>query len=66
MLRFEPNGTDVLSACHTFQVALRLCVYVYNVLKTSFVSKVVPMQNYLGEPFWVTNFGTEGYHVSIA
>lgn len=52
----EPNAADVLSACHTFQVALRF--YVYNVLKTSFVSEVGPMQNW-GEPLWGTlNFGT--------
>lgn len=43
-------GIDVLPACHSFQAALRFCVC--TVLKTSFVSKVAPMQN-----IWVNDFG---------
>lgn len=42
-------GTDVIPASHSFQEAPRFCVY--NVLKTSFISKVVLMQN-----IWVNHF----------
>lgn len=50
LLRFEPNGTDVLSVRFSF-IAPRFSVY--NILKTSFVSKVVPVQK-----IWVqSHFG---------
>ena len=43
-------GTDVLPDRHSLQVAPRFSVY--NILETSFVSKVVPMQKCLEERLW--------------
>lgn len=63
MPRFESNGMDGLSACHSFQVAPRF--YVYNVLR-NFISQVVSMQNTWVNPFGSSNLGTERYHTSKA
>lgn len=50
MPRFESNGMDGLSACHSFQVAPRF--YVYNVLRNFICFTSGFNAEYLGEPFW--------------